>query len=319
MKKKIWIALIILTIVLAACSSSNATAPSFSKQSQEKGMEMPLSVAEEGGVPVESVASDYETAPQANNSFSDNINSDAGSERMVIKNADLEIVVKNPTAKMKQVAEMAEAMGGFVVTSNLYQRTLSNGLKVNQASVTIRVPAERLTEAIDKIKEGTGDVLHENISGQDVTKEYTDLNSRLVNLEAAEKQLTKIMDNAVKTEDVLRVYDKLVQIRENIEVIKGQMKYYKQAAALSSIDVQITADEAIQPVVIGGWKPQGTAKKAAQTLIATLQKLVDLGIWLLICVLPIALLVAIPVYLFYRIIRRRLPRRKKNSGDKKAE
>ncbi len=42
-------------------------------------------------------------------------------ERMVIRNADLSIVVKDPETAMTAITRLAEQMGGFVVSSNLYQ------------------------------------------------------------------------------------------------------------------------------------------------------------------------------------------------------
>ena len=42
-------------------------------------------------------------------------------ERLVIKNADLAIVVKDPRARMQQITDLAVEIGGYVVSSNLYQ------------------------------------------------------------------------------------------------------------------------------------------------------------------------------------------------------
>jgi len=236
--------------------------------------------------------------------------------RMVIKNAELSIVVEDPIQKMDAIVAMAEEMGGFVVNSNVWQNTLSSGAKVPHASITVRVPAERLDEALDLIKAGVGEILSENVSGQDVTREYTDLQSRLRNLEAAEAQLQEIMENAMKTEDVLQVYNDLVNVREQIEVIKGQMQYYEQAAALSMISVDITGDEEAQPLQIGGWQPVGVAKDAIETLVKTLQWMGDVGIWVVLCVLPIAVLVGIPLFFVGRYVKRIRKRRK---AEKVAE
>ena len=57
------------------------------------------------------------------------------------------------------------------------------------------------------------------------------------------------MEEATKTEDVLSVFNQLTQVREQIEVIKGQMQYYEQSAALSSISVELYANAAVQPVI----------------------------------------------------------------------
>ncbi|MEW6718414.1 MAG: DUF4349 domain-containing protein [Chloroflexota bacterium] len=225
-------------------------------------------------------------------------------ERMVIKNASLSIVVTDPAQSMEAIAQMADNMGGFVVSSYLYQTRLESGKEVPQASITIRVPAEKLQVALEQIKSGAGRVLNENISGQDVTQEYTDMESRLRNLEQAEAQLREIMASATKTADVLQVYSELIRVREQIEVIKGQMQYYEQAAALSAISVELIADAAVQPLTIGGWQPVGVAKDAIQTLINTLKFLANVVIWLVLYVLPVVLVLFFPVRGLWRLVQR---------------
>lgn len=241
----------------------------------------------------------------------------ANVERLVIKNAELSIVVPNPAETMAEISTMAENMGGFVVSSNLYQTTLSSGLKVPHASITVRVPSERLDEAMGEIVSGTSEVLRTDVSGDDVTDQYTDLASRLRNYQAAESQLMEIMDSATETEDVLEVFNQLTQVREQIEVIQGQMQYYEQAAALSAIQVEITADAANQPLQIGGWQPVGVAKDAIEALIRTLQFLADMLIWFVICVLPIGLLIGLPLFFVVRAVRRIRKRRKQNPPSSK--
>ncbi|HMN62584.1 MAG TPA: DUF4349 domain-containing protein, partial [Anaerolinea sp.] len=173
---------------------------------------------------------------------------------------------------------------------------------------TIRVPAERLDDAMNQIKalvpDPTTDILAENVTGQDVTKDYTDLKSRLVNLENTEKQLQKIMDQATKTEDVLAVYNQLVSVREQIEVIKGQIKYYEESAALSMIAVTLKSKAGIEPLSIGGWQPVGVARNALQTTVEAFKFLVNAAIWLVLFALPIGLLIFLPLRLLWWLIRR---------------
>lgn len=239
-------------------------------------------------------------------------------KRLVIKNADMTIVVLDPSQSINDIAQMAESMGGFVVTANLYQRQLESGIEVPQASITIRVPAEQFDDAISNIRSQSDRMpISENINSQDVTREYIDLQSRLRNLEATEAQLVKIMDEARRTEDVLSVYNELVQIREQIEVIKGQIQYYEQSATLSAISVELLANEAVQPLTIGSWQPVGVAKLAVQTLINTLKFLVNAAIWILLYVLPVLLVIFVifflPLYLVWRVYRRRRDKRKENA------
>ena len=273
MLKKSLFAFIFLSIILVACGASSMSAPEAMPPQDMFFAEEEMAVD----------TADYDDGAARNTA---GINVEAAPvERMVIKNAELAIITVDPAVSMEEIGTMAESMGGFVVSSNLYQRTLGNGAKVPQANITIRVPVERLDEALEQIKSDVVEVESENTSGQDVTQEYTDLQSQLRNLEAAEAQLMEIMEGATKTEDVLSIYNELVYKREQIEIIKGRMQYYEQAAALSKIDVSITADEAVQPIQVGGWQPSGVAKEAIEALIQTLQFLVNAGIWFVLCVL----------------------------------
>ena len=227
----------------------------------------------------------------------------AAVERIVIQNADLSIVVADPAAKMKSIEQMAENLNGYVVSSNLYQTNTSTNIKVPEGQITIRVPVEKLDEALDTIKSDTIEVQSENRSGQDVTKDYVDLQSRLKNLEATEAQLTKIMENADKTEDVLNVFNQLTSIREQIEVVKGQIQYYEESAALSAINVRVIAEESVQPIEVGGWKITGTARNAFQTLIDFAQGFVRFLIWLIILIIPAGLFILLLLWVLWRIFR----------------
>ncbi len=309
MSKRILFPLIVLTILLSACASQYASEPMLVSDDYGGGYasDDAMYEMEESAAPM---------APESDFSAAD---STVSVQRMVIKNAALSIVVVEPAKAMDEIISMAEEMGGFVVSSNMWQTTLSNGVTVDQANINIRVPAERLDEALSRIKDGAGEVRSEQISGEDVTSQYTDLQSRLRNLEAAETQLAQIMDDATDTEDVLQVYNNLVSVREQIEVIKGQMQYYEQAAALSSISIDIIADEADQPIQIGGWQPVGVAKDAIEALINALQGLVNIVIWLVIFVLPLVLVIGFPVSFLWRRFRRWRQKRKEKKQAQQKE
>jgi len=235
-------------------------------------------------------------------------------ERMVIQDASLSMAVDDPAESMQKIRQMAEDMGGFVVNASLYKTTLDSGAEVPQADITIRVPAERLDEALKLVRaQATQPVLSENINSQDITSEYIDLQSRLTNLEAKEKELQRIMEEATDTQDVLDVYNQLSQTQGEIESIKGQMKYYEQAVALSAITVRLMADEAVQPLKVGEWEVGGVAKNAIQALVNTLKFLVYALEWIALYVLPVMILLALPVVLIYLVVRAILRRRKKKS------
>lgn len=301
--------------LISACGGAAATPAPFLaplEQSRGESMEMEAPSADAlAGAPA---------AGGVNNSQLPSVQ-----ERLVIRNANLSVVVKDPAASIDAISSMAEGMGGYVVSSNVYETSFGDGrlsepITAKQASITIRVPSDQLEAALEQIKSGAVEVRNQNVSGQDVTEEFTDLQSRLDNLEAAESELREIMDSASrrdKIEDVLAVLNQLRQIREEIEVIQGRIQYLQQSAKLSSIAVDLIPDVATQPLQIGRWTPQGTAREAVAALVEALKWLADVAIWGLICVLPVALLLGVPAWFAFRAIWRR--RRAKASGAKAAE
>ena len=305
-KKMIPLSLTFLLIGLAACASARLSAPETGAQSPPVAEAPAFDQA--AGSPSIGVArqTQSETVPGV---------PPAQAERLVIKNGSLSIVVDDPVKSMDKVTSLADELGGFVVSANLSETILDSGLKAPRASITIRVPADRFNEALKRIKEETIQLpLSETISSQDVTSEYTDLKSRLRNLEAAEAQLTEIMGSAIRTEDVLAVYNQLVQVREQIEVIKGQIQYYEQSAAMSAISIDLLANAAVQPLTIGGWQPVGVAKDAVQALINTMKGLGNFLIWLVLFILPVLValyvIFVLPLSLIWRAWRRRRARAK---------
>ncbi|MCA2002146.1 MAG: DUF4349 domain-containing protein [Chloroflexi bacterium] len=248
----------------------------------------------------------------------------AGAERIVVQNAELTIVVADVAARLEEIQTMARQMGGFVVSSALRQSYVRDGFQAPEAEVVIRVPAEELDAALERIKENTVEVRNETRSGQDVTAEYVDLQSRLKNYEAAEAQLEKILENATETEDVVSIFNQLVYYREQIELVKGQMKFYEEAAALSAVTVRILAEETIQPLVVGKWEPKGVALEAIQDLIDYLQGFVDFLIRFTLFVLPVLITICGPIYLVflggryvYRKTRGNTPKKEEPPAEKK--
>ena len=117
---------------------------------------------------------------------------------------------------------------------------------------------------------------------------------------------------------MLSVYNQLVQVREQIEVIQGQIKYYDESAALSAISAELIANEAVQPLTIGGWQPVGVAKNAVQALINTMKFLANAAIWLVILVVPVLLVLFLVIVLPLRLVWRAWKRRRASAKSGQA-
>jgi len=291
MKTKLFLlSLVVFTLMASACSPAATPAPARS---------VPAAPAAPG-------ASDM-SAPALAPAAAANASPAANPIRIVLKNATLSLVVKDPSQSVAAIARMADGMGGFVVSSNVQTYQGQDNLTYPQAAISIRVPADQLNTALERIKALVSDpgkgIIDEQVSGSDVTKEYTDLKSRLTNLQNASEQLKSIMDKADNTQDVMSVYNQLTQVNEQIEVLKGQIKYYDESSSLSEISVTLKSEDSIKPLSVAGWQPVGVARDAVQALITTLQALTNVLIWLSLYFLPILLILALLVGLLVLIIR----------------
>ena len=294
-----WIVLgvVLLGVILFALT---VVLPSYN------GALQPTSYSLFGDAPSSAARQDFSSAQQNNvsNAQGQTTVQQPVQNRIVLKNATLSMTVADPAATITTISKMATELSGWVVTSNTYQRDNASGAKQTYGNVTVRVPADKLDSALEQIKASAVSVDSLNVTGEDVTEQYTDLNSQLTNLQTAQDDLRKIMDSATKTEDVLAVYNQLSTIRGQIDVIQGKLKFYDQSAAYSSIAVTLSPSADGAPLQIGGWQPGSTLKSAFEALVHLVQGLVDLLIWLIVVVLPFAIL----LYIAYRIYRRFWPR-----------
>ncbi|MEA3345816.1 MAG: DUF4349 domain-containing protein [Chloroflexota bacterium] len=223
-------------------------------------------------------------------------------ERMIIRNVELAMYVQDVEQSFEEIQALTEDMGGYVTSANTWHQE-----EHLRARLTLRIPAERLDEALKEIRAMATEVERESTSGEDVTEEYTDLEARLRNLEAAEEELRALLKTVRQrngeAEDILAVYRELTKIRGQIEQIKGRMQYLEQMSALATVNIELTPDVLSKPLTVGRWRPKGTAANAVRTLIQVLRFIGKAGIWLIIVGLPILILVAIPIPILILAIR----------------
>ncbi len=231
---------------------------------------------------------------------------DAG--RKLVKTVDLEMRVADTTGTADRLHQLAAGMGGYVSGMSADRRN-----DLLYYSMTLRVPVDRLEEAMRKIKALAERVERESIRTEDVTERWVDLGARLTTLRATETELRQLLSEArqrqQKVEDIMAVYARLVEIRTSIEQLQAEQVALQGLTSLSTVNVQLVPTEASRPIVVEGWNPSGTLRRSFRTLVGALQSLVDFGIVLLVVMLPVALAVVLPVWLLVRLWRRARRRR----------
>ncbi len=298
--RKFVVGLVLVCIIVAAVGCAAAPAPA-----QIPAAEPPMAPA---AAPEKTVREDV-----AASGAGDTANAPAGdAERMIIRTADLSVVVTDAAQAQQSVTDTVNALGGYIADSSAWRE----GEQL-RARMTVRVPAEKLDALLAAIKGSAVRVQQENVKGQDVTEEFSDLSAQLTNLEATEKELrellTEVREKTQKAEDVLAVHRELTAIRGQIEQLKGRMQYLTTMTAMATAHVELIPDVLAKPVVEPGWRPLETLKNAGHALVNTLKGLVDALIWIVVAVAPVLILIAIPIVLIVlaiRWLRRRSKRRK---------
>lgn len=231
-------------------------------------------------------------------------------DRLIIKTGSLSMEVKDVRETIQQIATFAVSQKGFVVQSDVNEENVPRGY------ITVRIPSAVFDTGISEIKKW-GRVQSENVTGQDVTEEYVDLDSRLKNLRASEEQFLEIMQRATRIEDVLAVQRELTNVRTEIEMIEGRMKYLKESSQLSTLTVFLATDPSSVPVIDrnGEWNPGGTFKTAVRALVDAFKYLGNAIIWIVIVVVPVALACMFVVWVVYRIVKSVQRKTNRNSKE----
>ena len=221
-------------------------------------------------------------------------------QQMIIKNADMQLLVDDTGQALNRVTQLALAEGGYVLsTQTSYEGDLQH------ASVEMAVPAAQFEAALTQLRSFGIKVLRENTTGQDVSAEYTDLQSRLNNLEATAARVRAFLDDSKTVEDSLAVNNQLSELEGQIEQIKGQMKYYEGRAAFSTITVTLTPQAPVElPQADPAWNPLRTLSRAVAALGQLLRFGTDITIWFLVLTSPLTIVLVgllIVRYLFIRL------------------
>jgi hypothetical protein len=163
--------------------------------------------------------------------------------RKIIRTADVDLEVESYETTSTKLNGIVADEKGFVATANTSR--LANG-KI-RAVVTVRVPPERFDSLILKLRD-LGTIRHQNLGSQDITKAYVDLEARRAAKEAFLERLKKLLAEAKgSAKELLEVEVQMGKTIEEIEAIKGELKYYDNQVALSTLTLTISEKDLGQP------------------------------------------------------------------------
>lgn len=242
---------------------------------------------------------------------------DANTDRKIIETASIDLEVADPEATSTAVHRLVEQYGGYVSAENTYRQVVDGPAF---STLQVRVAADRLEPFLEALKAEAIDVRSLSTATQDISEQYSDLVAQLKNLTAYEDELRALLVDVrerpdAKPEDLLNVFESIRQVRGEIEQLQGRQRLYDSQVTLATVSVTLTPSESLEPIAREGWNVGTIFRNALRGLVSGLQWVASAVIWLVVFLLPIALLVLIPVAIVFWIIRRMLKRRATAKAD----
>ena len=221
-------------------------------------------------------------------------------DRKIIRNADITMEVDSTTDAQHRVTSIAESHGGFVVTSEAKQReNIDPSKRTLDIKLVVRIPSNQFGVALDEIKKLAGNLSEANVTGQDVTEDFIDLEARIKTQKALELQFVEIMKQARKVEDALEVQRQIAEVRTEIEQLEGRKRFLENRSNLSTLTVNIRAPKAIAVNPTGF---RHTLRDAVSDSLELASGMLIFFVRTVIVLLPIGAFIGLPAGLLLRYL-----------------
>jgi hypothetical protein len=234
-------------------------------------------------------------------------------DRKVIYDAQMQLEDAQTRATFERLTALVQGSGGFVAAATVQEVEEEDDQPF--ISMTVRVPADRLTATLTAIRQEADRVVSESLSSQDVTEEFVDIEAQLRNLRALETELLALLAELRDNTDadpskLLQVFDQIRQTRGEIERLEGRKQLLENLVAMATLEIGIAPTLASAPIVgEPAWEPLTVAKGALRDTVQALQAVADFLIRFVLNVLPILVITIGPFaaagWFFWRRWRRR--------------
>lgn len=153
-------------------------------------------------------------------------------EQKIIKTAHLDFETQELDKTHATIIGLAQQYKGLIQSDN-------SGKTHNKIyrNVSLRVPSENFQLVVDEISEGVAFFDRREITQQDVTEEFVDIQARLKAKKALENRYLELLKQAKNVKEMLEIERELSQIREEIEAKEGRLKFLESRVAMSTIHV----------------------------------------------------------------------------------
>ncbi len=288
------LAAVCAAVVLASgCGSSgeSASAPAY-ESSYDSAGSAKMALYEESAMADE--------AGYGSSSASNSAGTVQDTSRKLITTMNINAETDDLTATVSKVENKVKELGGYIESSNISNNAGYSSRISRSASLTARIPADKLDSFVDLI-EGNTNITNKSVDVDDVTLSYVDIESRKKALKTEEKRLLEILENAETVEDLITVESRLADVRYELESIESQLRSYDNRISYSTVYLYIDEVVIFTPVEKESVSSR-MGKGFMQSVDEVVEAVVEFAIWF-VTHIPQILLLIIVVGLIIAIVK----------------
>lgn len=151
----------------------------------------------------------------------------------LILNADLSLETQDFEKSAADIEKMTAEAGGYIESSGTYGDTGSRS-----ANYTLRVPQEKFEQFYAQLGENMH-VVSRSRSSEDVTEQYTDIETRLATLQTKHERLLSLLEKADKMEDIIALENALADCEYEIDSLTGSKRRYDDLVGFSTFYINL--------------------------------------------------------------------------------
>jgi phosphotransferase system HPr-like phosphotransfer protein len=160
---------------------------------------------------------------------------DTAIDREVITTGYVTITVEEPMDAAADAVRITESVGGRVDGRSEYAPVDGDQ---GSATLTLRIPADALTDTLDKLRE-LGEVQEVSLYSSDVTMQTQDLDARIRALTASVDRLLGLLATATDTDTLITLETAISDRQAQLESLESERRYLADQVSLSTITLNL--------------------------------------------------------------------------------
>lgn len=230
------VAAFLIMLTIPACGASSGSSASDSAAWSNS---MPAEGAvQEAGIYEEAAETDMGSVSETAA-----LDENAGSDRKLIKNVSMAVETEDYTGLVSNIQNRVEELGGYTESFEAYNESSVGN---RSASLTLRIPADRLDEFVSQVEE-ISNIVSRQETVEDVTLTYVDLESRRRMYEEEEDRLLSLLEQAETLEEIIALESRLTEVRYQLESMESQLRTMDNQVNYSTVYLSIDEVERYTP------------------------------------------------------------------------